>query len=517
MLQLPKSAWISPKSVWISLPILLILIVVFVHGCFSSVSKNDLSKEELLLQKMIRQREEISAIQNLQDESTWQSQFEKQKQAFNRKTEEYDHLMRTFEALIEHPLYQNQAKDNALRQNFYQVEVYPAKILSKMKRYQESTDAYLSLAQSIRLDPKSTNDSKMQSWINELQFFAGFQMYEIEEYAKALVHFQKICRHQGKSTFLNDLRRIGTSTDPWVKHAEWYYAWTLYLMADLSQSALFLEALLPLDLSTVKTEHKSVLYWASEAYEKLGGTQQDAYQATKFKNKAQILRLSLMKIPKLDYYTLLILRKYQLFDQARHLIDRQRKQFFIKKFETEISNLSLGPISAHQVFSFILKESNFNPKAKSPAQAFGLMQLLEKTAKALIMYAQENDQIHQASLIDPNQIDLYDPQMNLILGTYYLHLLHTQYLGQMPLVAIAYNAGPVALKTWIDRQKKMGDQVELDLFIEKIPFKEAREYVKKIIEFESYYEMLYAQSPLENLANSIPMMLNLKVKETILF
>lgn len=508
-----------PIFAWISLPIflILILIAIVVNGCFSSVSKSDLSPEELLLQKMIRQREEITAIQNLQDESSWQSQFEKQKQAFDRRTEEYDHLMRTFEALIEHPLYQDQSKDNALRQNFYQVEVYPAKILSKMKRYQESTDAYLSLAQRIMMDPKRANDAKMQSWHNELQFFAGFQMYEIEEYAKAISHFQKICRHQGKIALLNDLRKMGTSTNPWVKNAEWYYAWTLYLMSKLSESALFLEALLPLDLSTVKTEHKSVLYWASEAYEKLGMVQQDQQQAKQLKAKAQTLRLSLMKIPKLDYYAILILRKYQLFDQAQHLIDPQRKQFFIKKFETEISNLSLGPISTHQVFSFILKESNFNPKAKSPAQAFGLMQLLEKTAKALIMYAQVNDQIHQAAQIDPQQIDLYEPQMNLILGTYYLHLLHTQYLGQMPLVAIAYNAGPVALKAWIDRQKRTGDQVELDLFIEKIPFKEAREYVKKIIEFESYYEMLYAQSTLENLANALPMMLNLKVKETILF
>jgi soluble lytic murein transglycosylase-like protein len=487
---------------------LLIFTVTAIQGCFSSISKTsqNLSKEELLLQKMIRQREEIENIQNLLDEESWQVQFEKQKQSFDRKKEDYDHLMRTFQALINHPLYQAKS---TLKEKYYKVEAYPAKILSKMQKYQDSTNAYLELSKKLETQSQDQDQAQdhTQSWINELRFFAAFQMYEIESYEQAISIFKTLARHQGKIESLKQLRQEGFAADSWIKNAEWYYAWSLYLMGNFKQSAIFLEGLLPFDSSTLKVDHKPMLYWASAAYEKIGQS-----------DHAMALRQALLSLPKLDYYSILTLKKYPTLAKINHLYPTpQRKQFFVKKFETEISNLDLGKISAHQVFSFILKESNFNPKAKSPAQAFGLMQLLEKTASALVAHAQTNHPTNQVSQMKADSIDLYDPRVNLILGTYYLNLLNAQYLEQMPLVAIAYNAGPVALKTWMDRQRMKGNQVALDLFIEKIPYKEAREYVKKIIEFETHYEMLYAQESFENLAKSIPMLLNLKIKETILF
>jgi soluble lytic murein transglycosylase-like protein len=93
-----------------------------------------------------------------------------------------------------------------------------------------------------------------------------------------------------------------------------------------------------------------------------------------------------------------------------------------------------------KLLSFIYKESAFDTEAISPAYAMGLMQLLEKTARALHPKAPP-----------PN---LLNPQENVQLGAEYISLLSNRFHDQLPLIAASYNAGPTSVISWIERGQK---------------------------------------------------------------
>lgn len=88
------------------------------------------------------------------------------------------------------------------------------------------------------------------------------------------------------------------------------------------------------------------------------------------------------------------------------------------------------------IIGIIGVESRFNPKAVSPKGAHGLMQLTFPTAK---MVAQEL----KATLVEPSE--LFDPKLNIILGTYYFRKLLNLYKGDSIKALEAYNMGPGAL------------------------------------------------------------------------
>jgi soluble lytic murein transglycosylase len=120
-------------------------------------------------------------------------------------------------------------------------------------------------------------------------------------------------------------------------------------------------------------------------------------------------------------------------------------------------------------------ESSFMPKARSGADARGLMQLQPgtglSTAKRLGVPWTGGD-------------SLYDPDTNLQLGTAYLRQMLERYNGQAYLAIAAYNAGPAP----VDRWRAARGQLEPDMFIESIPWKETREYVARVLAFSVVYD-----------------------------
>ena len=130
------------------------------------------------------------------------------------------------------------------------------------------------------------------------------------------------------------------------------------------------------------------------------------------------------------------------------------------------------------VVAIIRQESMFDPAARSPADARGLMQLLPSTA----------ERVAAASEPPIDHTDLNDPENNIELGTRYLRTLLTRFGGD-PLRAIAaYNGGDNAVAKW---QRQFVDLAD-DEFVESITYRETRDYVKKVVANYRAYQQQYA-------------------------
>ena len=122
------------------------------------------------------------------------------------------------------------------------------------------------------------------------------------------------------------------------------------------------------------------------------------------------------------------------------------------------------------VYGVMRQESAFNPAIVSPASAYGLLQLIPDTAAKL---AKAEDLKPE----DADEAHLVDPAINVRLGTRYLRDLVARFDGQLPLAVAAYNAGEDA----VDRWKARGANLDVDTFVERIPYAETRTYVVKVM------------------------------------
>lgn len=130
------------------------------------------------------------------------------------------------------------------------------------------------------------------------------------------------------------------------------------------------------------------------------------------------------------------------------------------------------------VFAIIKAESNFNPNVVSSSNAMGLMQVMEPTAEEI------------ARKLEINFIEgksLYNPELNIQLGTKYFSNLMKEYNNNYLLALTAYNAGIGNVKRWIEQGIIKEDGSD----IENIPFKETNNYVRKIIRDYKIYRELY--------------------------
>ncbi len=122
------------------------------------------------------------------------------------------------------------------------------------------------------------------------------------------------------------------------------------------------------------------------------------------------------------------------------------------------------------VWALVRQESAFSPEARSGAGAKGLMQLMPGTAY----------HITKDKKIKKNQAPLFEIEYNLETGQNYVnYLLEKPFIeGNLFFLAAAYNAGPGNLMKWQKKMKYDGDPL---LFIEVIPSRETRLYVKRVM------------------------------------
>ena len=141
------------------------------------------------------------------------------------------------------------------------------------------------------------------------------------------------------------------------------------------------------------------------------------------------------------------------------------------------ANARAQGVSPFLLWAIMRRESTFRANLTSAANARGLMQLIPPTASAIARALKE----------DPPPADsLYSPEVNLRLSAWYLAQLDRRFHSSV-LVAAAYNAGPQAAARWA----QAFGQMPLDLFVETIPYKETRVYVKQVVADEYNYQAFY--------------------------
>lgn len=177
---------------------------------------------------------------------------------------------------------------------------------------------------------------------------------------------------------------------------------------------------------------------------------------------------------------------YQMPDGSRVITDRpkyNRTYKLIKKSQkvagigkSVTNHVAVEPIAASKRFDDLINmvsikhkmdpalikavvhtESYFNPNATSRVGASGLMQLMPRTAEIYGVY------------------DLYSPMKNLDAGVRHLRYLLRRYKNRLSIALAAYNAGESAV-----------------LYYNGIPpYRETRRYIKKVIQYQSYYKNQY--------------------------
>jgi soluble lytic murein transglycosylase len=130
-----------------------------------------------------------------------------------------------------------------------------------------------------------------------------------------------------------------------------------------------------------------------------------------------------------------------------------------------------------RVAALIHQESSFNPRATSRAGARGLMQVMPDVGRALA---------RGAGIREWDPLLLYQPEVNLPLGAAHLDAMLRSY-PQLEYALAAYNAGGTPVARW----RTMAGAADPELFVERIPYDETRDYVRTLLRNRAIYRELY--------------------------
>lgn len=145
----------------------------------------------------------------------------------------------------------------------------------------------------------------------------------------------------------------------------------------------------------------------------------------------------------------------------------------------DIITAHAGELEPSFILAVIMAESSFNQYAESHAGAQGLMQLMPPTAA---------DMAQRMGITDFKSQYIWNPEINIAIGAFYLNLLNTRYGGNSALVLAAYNAGLGNVDRWLANPEFSADGLTLDT----IPFPETENYLRRIQQFQRIYRILLA-------------------------
>jgi soluble lytic murein transglycosylase-like protein len=154
---------------------------------------------------------------------------------------------------------------------------------------------------------------------------------------------------------------------------------------------------------------------------------------------------------------------------------KERFPYYYDSYVSEYSReMNIEP---ELVLALMKQESTFNYNAHSWANAYGLMQLLPATAQE--MASRKKEKLNNIS-------QLFDPELNIKLGTHYLEYLSLRFDGKKEWILAAYNAGPHRVIRW---QQLPGSEL-IDVFIENVEYSQTRHYVRIVMKNYWAYKLL---------------------------
>ncbi len=146
----------------------------------------------------------------------------------------------------------------------------------------------------------------------------------------------------------------------------------------------------------------------------------------------------------------------------------------------EVQDATVGYSWDPRLFhALVREESNFNPRIVSHAGARGLSQLMPPTARSVAGWLG----------MTVSNAGMFDPATNLRIGGRYLDfLIEDEFGGNWALALAGYNAGQGNVRKWLRERGNL----PTDEFVESIPFRETRHYVKRVTDSFLTYRLLYA-------------------------
>lgn len=155
------------------------------------------------------------------------------------------------------------------------------------------------------------------------------------------------------------------------------------------------------------------------------------------------------------------------------------KNFYPLKYEESILKYSKEyKVDPNLVAAVIKAESKYNERAQSPKGATGLMQIMPDTGKW----------IAETIGVESFNVEmLWDPELNIKMGTWYLSNLSEEFNGDILLIIAAYNGGSGNVTKWLNNEEYSKNGEELT----DIPFKETKNYVRNVTQSSKIYRFLY--------------------------
>jgi len=175
--------------------------------------------------------------------------------------------------------------------------------------------------------------------------------------------------------------------------------------------------------------------------------------------------------------------------QARYLDDLDIR-FPTAHLNQISSNARQQKVDPSWAYAVVRQESAFASDAHSPVGAMGLMQIMPSTGR--LIARDLNTRLR-------NKMQLLDVNTNIRFGISYLRKVMNRFDDNTVLATAAYNAGSQRVKSWLPKD----EQISPDRWIENVPFKETRNYLKQVLAFSAIYDKRL-QRPVTTLKQRMP-------------
>lgn len=181
--------------------------------------------------------------------------------------------------------------------------------------------------------------------------------------------------------------------------------------------------------------------------------------------------LAELKDEKEDHLSQITLLADVLYDNP-HLISKKTMELYFPKPYFPIFEKQAAGLDPFLLLAIARQESAFNPRAVSPANAVGLLQVVPRTGR---------------KLTNATRSSLMTPEMNIKTGAKYVQQLLQKFDGQIHLALAAYNAGPMRVVEWLKRYPTD----EPILFVDISPYRETRNYVALVLRNYYWYRRMH--------------------------